>query len=61
MKNDMKNYLENINLEKVEKMTAIKKNYIEGLVDFETAEAEILQTFNTITPEEFAYSEQKIK
>ncbi len=61
MKNDMKNYLENINLEKVEKMTAIKKNYIEGLVDFETAEAEILQTFNTITPEEFAYSEQKMK
>ena len=61
MKNDMKNYLENINLEKVEKMTAIKKNYIEGLVDFETAEAEILRTFNTITPEEFAYSEQKMK
>ena len=61
MKNDMKNYLENINLEKVEKMTKIKKNYIEGLVDFETAEAEILQTFNTITPEEFAYSEQKMK
>ena len=61
MKNDMKNYLKNINLEKVEKMTAIKKNYIEGLVDFETAEAEILQTFNTITPEEFAYSEQKMK
>ncbi len=61
MKNDMKNYLENINLEKVEKMTAIKKNYIEGLVDFKTAEAEILQTFNTITPEEFAYSEQKMK
>lgn len=61
MKNDMKNYLENINLEKVEKMTAIKKNYIEGLVDFETAKAEILQTFNTITPEEFAYSEQKMK
>ena len=61
MKNDMKNYLENINLEKVEKMTTIKKNYIEGLVDFETAEAEILRTFNTITPEEFAYSEQKMK
>ena len=61
MKKDMKNYLENINLEKVEKMTAIKKNYIEGLVDFETAKEEIIATFNTITPEEFAYSEQKMK
>ena len=61
MKNDMKNYLENINLEKVEKMTAIKKNYIEGLVDFETAKEEIIAIFNTITPEEFAYSEQKMK
>ncbi len=61
MKKDMKNYLENINLEKVEKMTSIKKNYIEGLVDFETAKEEIMATFNTITPEEFAYSEQKMK
>ncbi len=61
MKKDMKNYIESINLEKVEKMTAIKKNYIEGLVDFETAKEEIIATFNTITPEEFAYSEQKMK
>jgi len=61
-KANMKDYL-NINFELIEKMTEIKKNYIEGTTDVETTRNLIRETFRgkKITPAEFAYSEQKIK
>ena len=61
-KGNMKDYL-NINFELIDKMTEIKKNYIEGAVDVETTRNLIRETFKgkKITPAEFAYSEQKIK
>jgi len=59
---NMKDYL-NINFELIDKMTEIKKDYIEGTVDVETTRNLIRETFKgkKITPAEFAYSEQKIK
>ena len=61
-KANMKDHL-NINFDLIEKMTKIKKNYIEGNVDVETTRKLIRETFKDkkITPAEFAYSEQKIK
>ena len=59
-KGNMRDHL-NINFELIEKMTEIKKNYIEGKTDIETTKHLIKQNFTKITPEEFAYSEQKIK
>ena len=61
-KANMKDHL-NINFDLIEKMTEIKKNYIEGNVDVETTRKLIRETFKDkkITPAEFAYSEQKIK
>ena len=58
----MKDYL-NINFELIDKMTEIKKDYIEGTTDVETTRNLIRETFKgkKITPAEFAYSEQKIK
>ncbi|RRD40011.1 DUF1858 domain-containing protein [Leptotrichia sp. OH3620_COT-345] len=60
MARDMKEHL-NIDFEMIKKMTEIKKNYIEGKTDYETTKRLIKQNFTKITPEEFAYSEQKIK
>ena len=40
----MKDYL-NINFELIDKMTEIKKNYIEGAVDVETTRNLIRETF----------------
>ena len=59
---NMKDYL-NINFELIDKMTEIKKNYIEGAVDVETTRNLIRETFKgkKITPAEFAYSVQKIE
>ena len=59
---NMKDYL-NINFELIDKMTEIKKDYIEGTTDVETTRNLIRETFKgkKITPAEFAYSEQKIK
>ena len=58
----MKDHL-NINFDLIEKMTEIKKDYIEGTADVETTKRRIKETFKDkkITPAEFAYSEQKIK
>ena len=60
MAQDMKNYLK-LDLEKIEKMTQIKKDYIEGKTDFETTKKLIKENFDKMTASEFAYSEQKIK
>ena len=60
MKKDMKEHL-NIDVAMIEKMTNIKRDYIEGKTDYETTKALIKQNFTKITPAEFAYSEQKIK
>lgn len=60
MSSDMKKFL-NVNLEKVEKMTEIKKNFLEGKTGLDETVNLIKITFEEITPEEFAYSEQKIK
>ena len=60
MPKDMKQFL-NIDLDKVEKMTMIKKSFLENEVDLETTISLINESFDEITPEEFAYSEQKIK
>ena len=60
MSKDMKNYLK-LDLNKIEKMTQIKKNYIEGKTDFETTRKLIKENFDKMTASEFAYSEQKIK
>ncbi len=60
MLNNMKQFL-NVNLEKVEKMTEIKKNFLEGKTSLDETINLIKITFEKITPEEFAYSEQKIK
>lgn len=60
MSNNMKQFL-NVNLEKVEKMTEIKKNFLEGKTNLDETINLIKITFEKITPEEFAYSEQKIK
>ena len=43
---NMKDYL-NINFELIDKMTEIKKNYIEGTVDIETTRNLIRETFNS--------------
>ena len=56
----MKQFLD-INLEKVKKMTEIKKDYLEGKRNFEKTVSLVESSFETITPEEFAYSEQEIK
>ena len=56
----MKDHLD-IDLAMIEKMTEIKRDYIEGKTDYETTKALIKQNFTRITPAEFAYSEQKIK
>ena len=56
----MKEHL-NIDVAMIEKMTNIKRDYIEGKTDYETTKALIKQNFTKITPAEFAYSEQKIK
>ena len=60
MAQDMKNYLK-LDLEKIEKMTQIKKDYIEGKTDFEATRKLIKENFDKMTASEFAYSEQKIK
>ena len=60
MSKDMKQFLD-INLEKVKKMTEIKKDYLEGKRNFEKTVSLVESSFETITPEEFAYSEQEIK
>ncbi len=60
MAKDMKNYLK-LDLNKIEKMIQIKKDYIEGKTDFETTKKLIKANFDKITVGEFAYSEQKIK
>lgn len=60
MSRDMKQFLD-INLEKVKKMTEIKKDYLEGKRNFEKTVSLVESSFETITPEEFAYSEQEIK
>ena len=60
MSNNMNQFL-NVNLEKVEKMTEIKKNFLEGKTNLDETINLIKITFEKITPEEFAYSEQKIK
>ena len=60
MAQDMKNYLK-LDLEKIEKMTQIKKDYIEGKTDFEATKKLIKENFDKMTASEFAYSEQKIK
>lgn len=57
---EMKNYV-NVDMEKVEKMISIKKDFLDKKVDFDTTIALINVNFDRITPEEFAYSEQKIK
>ena len=41
MAQDMKNYLK-LDLNKIEKMTQIKKDYIEGKTDFETTKKLII-------------------
>ena len=60
MAGDMKKYL-NLDFEKIEKMTQIKKDYIEGKTDFETTKKLVRENFDKMTASEFAYSEQKIK
>ena len=44
MAQDMKNYLK-LDLEKIEKMTQIKKDYIEGKTDFEATRKLIKENF----------------
>ena len=60
MEKDMKKYLK-LDLDKIEKMTQIKKDYIEGKTDFETTKKLVRENFDRMTASEFAYSEQKIK
>ena len=54
MAGDMKKYL-NLDFEKIEKMTQIKKDYIEGKTDFETTKKLVRENFDKMTASEFAY------
>lgn len=60
MSKDMKDFLK-VESEKIQKMVNIKKDFLDKKIDLETANALININFDTITPEEFAFSEQKIK
>lgn len=46
---------------KLQKLIDIKAEYLSGKMSLEDARAAILENYQTISPEEFAYAEQKLK
>lgn len=56
-----KKAFDGVNHEKLEKLIEIKSSYLLGKITKEEARKEVLENYRSITPEEFAYTEQVLK
>lgn len=50
-----------VDLQKCEELVRIKRAYVNGDLSFDEARQKIVDKYDVVTPQEFAYGEQKLK